>query len=371
MEPLTQEKFEALREHVRTLNEQLDDLRLRLDLAEKKKDRLFLEKEIEELVSVLDPLTCELFIAEEAFQRETDQKEKSPRTALWGSFPTKEEMSDFPPSDEVLPFQPPQKKWLGQLIRNEKGDVYRLMHISDEHIHIEKQKFLFDPVRWVSVDGRRLTFGIDSLWRPLTVSEMAFPRLQYKSPQGYQRISPFWIGKTVKNRGTGEICKILSRKNGVYVLQNKRGLAKLVPEHSIDWFLFGGKLRPSWIGKIVKDEKGNLFRVLSKHSDVGAWRISRIDHSSGGFTIERETSYVTDDSTGWSLVEEETRKIDPSWVGKNIEDEQGRVYRVVSHSLGTFTLHGADENEWSRRCIHEDSLGVWKLAKDKGKEKVN
>lgn len=313
MEPSSLEKLESLREHV-------EFLRLEYDVCEKKQER-------KRILEELDRLTCELIVAEEAAQHEAQErnqkndfsgKSSNDRSAFW-TMPLKceerlkfEKNNEEDPRDEEESLQPVRKEWLGRLIRNEKGDVHRLLFIDDDYIRVEKQRFLFDPVRWVSVDNRHLSYGIGTLWRPLTPSEIFFPRLQYSSVQQFQRRSmdPSWIGKKVKKRATGEICKFLSCSNGVCLLQNEQGMVKLVPEHSSEWELFGTNLQPSWIGKLVRDGDGKTFRVLSKHSEVGAWRVCRIEYTSGGLPNEKGISYIPDDSVGWSLAEEKLGKKD-------------------------------------------------------------
>ncbi|AQQ74023.1 hypothetical protein [Kurlavirus BKC-1] len=313
MEPITSEKLSALREQVCMLNERVDFLRLEYDLCEKRQAREKLLRELENAIQELDDLTCELLVTEEAIEQETS-------LGFWETTPkkTKNFHRELPQEhpEEGSEFGPVQQDWWsGRLIKNAKGDVYRLISIADKYIMVEKQRFLFDPVRWVSVDNRQLTFGRETLWRPLNSSEIVCPEFLYKSAQDIQKakINPSWVGKTIKNNFTGEKYKFLSCKNGVCMLKTSDGKIRVEPE----------------------------------------------------------------DSNFWSLVpleDGEFGKINPDWVGKNVQDKEGRVYEVTSHNLKIFSLCGENSDSWNNRCIHEDSPG-WKLVpeqkKDKGKEKAH
>nr|WNL49934.1 hypothetical protein MarFTMF_418 [Marseillevirus sp.] len=380
MEPITPKKLEALREQVGILSERLDFLRLEYDLCEKRQERKKLSKEVDETTQELDSLTCELLVAEEAIEQEVSSGvwENAPERAdnFYREIPKQEHPED--PRDVEQELQHVQQGWLGMLIINAKGDVYRLMFIADDYIRVEKQRFLFDPVRWVSVDNRQLTFDRETLWRPLTPSEIFYPRVQYNAVQDTRKdgMNPFWIGKTIRNNFTGEKFEFLSRKNGVCMLK-RGGKIRVEPEDSNFWSLAPpeeGKIQPSWIGKLVRDEHQRIYRVMSKHQEVGAWKVCLVEYTSSGLPIEGSPRYIPEDSTGWTLFEEvENGRIKPEWVGKNVQDEEGRVYEVIAYEHNEFALHEINSPSWNDRYVADCSFG-WKLVpvqkKDKGKEKV-
>ncbi len=168
MEPSTVEKLEALRLHVQTLNDSLEDLRLQYDLCERRGERGRLQKEIEHLVTVLDPLTCDLLAMEEATSRQELQSEK-------------EEYQVCVREEEVA-FGEIQEEWVGSFVKDEQGEVYRVTFSGDIADYLEKQRMMYDPLRWSSVDGRTRCFkkkngaswNFWSLWEQRKLSQRGF-----------------------------------------------------------------------------------------------------------------------------------------------------------------------------------------------------
>ncbi|BAU80080.1 hypothetical protein A9K97_gp271 [Tokyovirus A1] len=338
MDSFTLEKLEALREHI-------DVIRLEYDLCEKKQER-------KRLLEELDRLTCELMVAEETIEQNVSLD--IPRR--------REDFHQKDPRDKEQELQPVKQEWLGSLIKNEKEDVYRLMFVGDDYIRVERQRLSLDPVRWLSVDESRLSFSRETLWRPLTPSEIFFPRAQHKSTLEPPRVrmSPFWIGKTAKNNESSEISL------GSDTCETK-----------------DGKLQPSWIGKLVRDKHQKLYRVMLRHSGVGAWKVCQIEYTSSGFPIEGIPWYIPDDSTGWSLACCEEGTIQHSWIGKLVRNRDKKLFVVLSARPNAWEICSV-ENPLEGISPKEEILYVpvdstgWSLEeepqtpqkKDKGKEKV-
>ncbi|AHA46172.1 hypothetical protein ISTM_274 [Insectomime virus] len=320
MEPITQEKLEALREHVQTLRDYLDVLRLEYDTCGGKKKRHELLEEIVRVETEIDPLYCDLLAAEDAIQQDSGhtlfEKKFEKNFPMFG-----QNVQLFPEDnpEEDLSLQPVQQSWIGRLVTNSEGkDVFRVMFVAEGYVRLEKQRLLQDPVRWVSLENKPLTYGREYLFRLLSGSEIFFP---YPKSQG-GTLSPFWIGKLVE-------------KNGI------------------------------------------LFRVMSKCSQAGAWKVCEITRTESGALLEGESLYICEDSTGWKLAEEEKEgSLKSSWVGKIVQ-KNGKVYRLISRDSKKGICEVVERRlSPSKEVIESPVYRVscretgWSLALDKGKEKV-
>lgn len=378
MESITQEKLEALREHIQTLRDYLDVLRLEYDTCESKKKREELLGEITRVESEIDPLYCDLLASEDAILeelsrervtqiRKEDAAEKEARRTedvmnnqrrmqhnekademrkergrsentntnanlqmrkFLSQFPAYEQKKNiqfFPEegSTEDLSLQPAQQSWIGRLVTDSGGkDVYRVMFVAEEYVRLEKQRLLHDPVRWISLENKPLMFGRDNKHlRLLSGSEIFFP-----------------LSKTTKKEGT---------------------------------------LSPFWIGKLV-EKNGNLFRLMSKCSQAGSWKVCDIKRTDSGALLEGETWYICEDSDGWKLAEEQEEiegTLKACWVGKIVKKD-GKVFRLISKNPEGYC--GVVERRLtpSKTVIESPVFRVssketgWSLASDKGKEKV-
>ncbi|AMQ10663.1 hypothetical protein [Brazilian marseillevirus] len=249
MEPMTSEKLDALRNHVQTLNDQLDHLRLQYDICEKKTERERLEKEIIEIVSVLDPLTCDLFAAEEAVH------EGEKWSTDGGPLPQPLYIED----SESVP-QEIQAEWLGRLVKDTSGTVYRVTFVGEITNYLERQRLLYDPVRWMSADGKTLTFPKSAQFSLLTGCEIFFPGKGVPISDEFRSdgtISPFWMGKLVKKQGFDQV-----------------------------------------------------FRVMSKVYGSGCWRLAEMKKTESGLWVEGEFLYVAEDSPDWCLYKEHDARKD-------------------------------------------------------------
>lgn len=319
MEPITQEKLEALREHIQTLRDYLDVLRLEYDTCESKKKRAELLAEITRVESEIDPLYCDLLASEDAIQQEPF------RQKVLGDNAFTKNIQFFPEegSTEDLSLQPAQQSWIGRLVTDSGGkDVYRVMFVAEEYVRLEKQRLLHDPVRWISLENKPLMFGRDNKHlRLLSGSEIFFP-----------------LSKTTKKEGT---------------------------------------LSPFWIGKLV-EKNGNLFRLMSKCSQAGSWKVCDIKRTESGALLEGETWYICEDSDGWKLAEEQEEiegTLKACWVGKIVKKD-GRVFRLISKNPEGYCELVERRLAPSKTVIESPVFRVssketgWSLASDKGKEKV-
>nr|WRK65061.1 hypothetical protein MarFTME_016 [Marseillevirus futianmevirus] len=192
MEPNSIEKLEALREHIRTLNEQLDDLRLEYDVCEKRERRKFLE-EIGRLVSVVDPLTCDLLTMEEnSFVEDEAFPQQKPRV--------------FVREEEVVL----NETKVGSLVMDDEGTVYKVTFCGEFADYLERQTMLTDPLRWTSADGKTLCFKK----KPWKVVEFLVP-VGTEITEGFRyegSLSPHWLGKLVQKNG--KVYKLLREIRG-------------------------------------------------------------------------------------------------------------------------------------------------------------
>lgn len=244
MEPMTTEKLDALRNHVQTLNDKLDHLRLQHDICEKRSERQGLEKEIEELVSVLDPLTCDLFAVEEAAQQEVERSSGyiSPERNL----PIRVEESQST-SQEI------QADWLGKLVKDASGTVYRVTFVGEITNYLERQRLSHNPVSWTSADGTTSTFRKNARFALLN---------------SYEIFSP---GKGAQVSGE---------------------------------FRLSGTISPFWMGKLVQKQGfAQVYRVMSKVRGPGCWRLAEVKKTESGLWVEGEISHVAEDSPNWQLYE--------------------------------------------------------------------
>ncbi|AVR52886.1 hypothetical protein MarSH_181 [Marseillevirus Shanghai 1] len=239
MEPSTVEKLEALRLHVQTLNDSLEDLRLQYDLCERRGERGRLQKEIEHLVSILDPLTCDLLAMEEATSRQELQSEK-------------EEYQVCVREEEVA-FGEIQEEWVGSFVKDEQGEVYRVTFSGDIADYLEKQRMMYDPLRWSSVDGRTRCF-----------KKKKWSLVEFLVPLG-----------TEEALSAG--------------------------------FRFERTISPFWIGKLVQ-KNGKVFKVLSSVYGSNSWRLAEMKGVENGAPEEGEFLYVRQDSTGWELLGQKADK---------------------------------------------------------------
>nr|WQM87088.1 hypothetical protein [Marseillevirus cajuinensis] len=193
MEPNSIEKLESLREHVRTLNDQLDDLRLEYDICEKREKRKFLEKEIERLVSVVDPLTCDLLTMEEnSFVESEAPLQQKPRV--------------FVREEEVVL----DEAKVGSFVMDEEGTVYKVVFCGEIADYLERQTMLTNPLRWTSADGKTLCFKKKE-WK---VVEFLVP-VGTEITEGFRyegSLSPYWLGKLVHKNG--KVYKLLREIRG-------------------------------------------------------------------------------------------------------------------------------------------------------------
>ncbi|ALH06748.1 hypothetical protein PMV_050 [Port-miou virus] len=377
MEPITQEKLEALREHVQTLRDYLDVLRLDYDTCESKKKRAELLQEITRLEAEIDPLYCDLLAAEDAaleeisreraarIRAETSEQREAKRIEEVRNIQkrmqhnkeaddmrkereydeegnTKRQMqkflAQFPmyeqntknirvyPEDETeedLSLQPAQQSWIGRLVTDYEGkDVFRVMHVAEGYVRLEKQRLLHDPIRWISLENKPLMFGRDKLLRLLSGSEIFFPLSK----------------KTEKKEGT---------------------------------------LSPFWMGKLVQ-KNGNLFRLMSKCSQAGAWKVCDIKRTENGALLEGETWYICEDSMGWKLADEEEMEgtLRSAWVGKIVK-KNGKVYRLISRDSEKGICEVVERRLAPNKAVIESPVfrvlcteTGWSLALDKGKDKI-
>ncbi|AMQ10662.1 hypothetical protein [Brazilian marseillevirus] len=200
MEPTSREKLDALRAHVQTLNEQLEDLRLQYDLSEKKDGRCIIEKEIDRLVSVLDPLICDLLAMEEAGGE------------------TKHE-------------------WIGKLVTRGGDRVYRVCDMDEKVFYLEGMEYEnFEWKQTWEMFALKKTF----VWRLLTDEEIRYGFGCF--------ISDEWIGRPIRN-SDGRLCNLLGKEGGNYLAQLVVKDGKFIHEKvyitvspkSLGWSLVGSK----------------------------------------------------------------------------------------------------------------------------------
>ncbi|AMQ10661.1 hypothetical protein [Brazilian marseillevirus] len=160
-------------------------------------------------------------------------------------------LSDIYPEIEPLKDNQEEEKkygaingtWIGKLVKNEEGVVYRVTLVGQSVNYLERQRLLVDPVRWIpDVYFRTETFGKSTKWGLLGGYEIVFPRDEKNTPKTSSdpsRLSERHIGKFVQKKQRVykvlSYCPEISSWRLVEMKRGKEGQVLRVHEQSTDW----------------------------------------------------------------------------------------------------------------------------------------